>query len=295
MTEASEAALARAAALSIWSDPQEVALLGGGITNFNVTLRDRGRRYVVRVGDDIPLHGIMRFNELAAHRAAASVGLAPPVVHAEPGILVLDFIESVPLTEAAVRDDAMLARILPLLGRCHREAMAALRGPVLSFWVFHVLRDYAATLRAGGSPHAGELDALLRIAERLEAAIGPVEIVLGHNDLLPANLLDDGERLWLIDWEYAGLNSPLFDLAGLATNCGLSARQEAWLLEHYFEAPLTDALARRFAAMKCASLLRETMWSMVSELHSQLDFDYAAYTAENRARFDRALADFQSL
>ena len=113
-------------------------------------------------------------------------------------------------------------------------------------------------------------------------------LVSSHNDLIPSNILFDGERLWLIDWEYGGFNSPWFDLGGLASHNELSAAQEDWLLEAYFGAPPTVDLRRRYAAMKCASLLREAMWSMVSEIHLEVDFDYVAYTAENLARFARA-------
>ena len=120
-------------------------------------------------------------------------------------------------------------------------------------------------------------------------------MVFGHNDLLAANFLDDGERLWLIDWDYAGFNSPLFDLGGLASNNGLSEAQERWLLETYFETALTDALWHSYRAMKCASLMRETMWSMVSEIHSALDFDYAAYTRENLTRFEAAYDSFRTM
>ncbi len=295
MTTPAQDALDRACALSIWSEPGQAALLGGGITNFNVSLVDRGKRYVVRVGEDILLHQILRSNEQAVHRAAQAVGIAPAIVHAEPGILVLDYIDGTPLDEAGVRQDPMLGRILPLLKRCHVDAMARLRGPVLTFWVFHVLRDYAATLRQGNSRHVARLDDLLRTAGDLEKAVGPVQIVLGHNDLLAANFLDDGDRLWLLDWEYGGFNSPLFDLAGLASNNELSPAQEQWLLESYFETPLTDQLHHQYHAMKCASLLRETMWSMVSEIHSEIDFDYGAYTEKNLSRFNAALSDYQSM
>lgn len=295
MNDAAKAALETAASLPIWRAPTDVQLLGGGITNFNVTLTDKGRKYVVRVGQDIVLHQIMRFNELAVHRAAQSIGIAPAIRHSEPGILVIEFVDGVALDEAAIRDDAMLERILPVLKRCHTEAPAHLRGPVLAFWVFHVLRDYAATLRDAGSSHIARLDELLQIAAGLEQAVGQVDIVLGHNDLLAANFLDDGQRLWLLDWEYGGFNSPLFDLAGLASNNELSPAQETWLLENYFETPLTGEQNRKYHAMKCASLLRETMWSMVSEIHSDIDFDYADYTEQNLSRFRAALSDFQSM
>lgn len=288
-------ALARAASLSIWTAPGEPRLLEGGITNFNVAIEDQGRAYVVRLGDDIPVHGVMRFNELAISRAAHAAGIAPAVHHGEPGVLVLDFLNARPLGEAEVRDPAMLPRIVDLVRRCHREVPRYLGGPILTFWVFHVLRDYTATLRRDGSVHRGLLPGLATRAAALEAAVGPIDLVLGHNDLLPANILDDGARLWLIDWEYGGFNSPLFDLGGLATNNGLAPDQERGMLERYFETPADDALWRRYTAMKCASLLRETLWSMVSEIHSVIDFDYAGYTAENLARLDTALADFDAL
>ncbi len=167
-----------------------------------------------------------------------------------------------------------------------------LRGPALIFWVFHVIRDYAGTLRDGDSRCLPKLPDLLVRAEALEAAVGPIEVVFGHNDLLAANFIDDGKRLWLIDWDYAGYNSPLFDLANVASNNEFQPNRVEALLTAYFGRPPDGDLKRRYAAMACASLLRETMWSMVSEIHSTLDFDFVAYTEENLARFERAFAAF---
>jgi thiamine kinase-like enzyme len=161
--------------------------------------------------------------------------------------------------------------------------------------VFHVVRDYGHTLTAGKSRHLARLPSLLETAARLQEALGPVELVFGHNDLLATNFIDDGQRLWLVDWEYAGFNSPLFDLGGVASNNEFSGDLSQRLIESYFGRPLDDQLARRFAAMTTASLLRETMWSMVSEIHSKIAFDYPAYTAENLARFDAALAAFDEM
>jgi thiamine kinase-like enzyme len=161
--------------------------------------------------------------------------------------------------------------------------------------VFHVVRDYAHTLEEGGSRHAPLLPDLLSRAARLEAAVGPIYVVFGHNDLLAANFIDDGKRLWLVDWEYAGFNSPLFDLGGLASNSELNPAQAEQALSLYFGKPVDDALRRRAAAMTAASLLRETMWSMVSEIYSTVDFDYGAYTAENLRRFEAAYAAFAAM
>ena len=282
---------ARAAGLPCWRGPVTPQPLSGGITNANFLVEDAGQRFVVRIGDDIPLHGVMRFNELAASRAAFAAGLSPEVVFFAPGVLVMRFIDGHTLTPPEVRRRPMLERILPLLRRCHREMPHHLRGPVLAFWVFHVLRDYAARLAEEGTRRSADLPRLGRAAAGLEAMVGPVELVFGHNDLLAGNLIDDGRRLWLIDWDYAGFNSPLFDLGNLCSNNDVAAVDEAWLLEAYFERPVDDGLRRRYAAMKCASLLRETLWSMVSERHSTLDFDYAAYTDDYLGRFERAFAD----
>ncbi len=285
--------LARVRDLTCWSSAVEPEPLTGGITNKNFVVRDRGQRFVVRIGDDIPVHQVMRFNELAASKAAAAIGLSPAIVHHEPGAIVFAFVEGKTLAAPDVQRRPMLERIVPLLHRCHREMPERIRGPILMFWVFHVLRDYGATLRDGNSRRVSELPRLLQIASELEAIVGPIDVVFGHNDLLPANFIDDGRRLWLIDWDYAGFNSPLFDLGNLCSNNEIAAIDEDWLLEAYFDRPLTADLRRRYHAMKCASLLRETMWSMVSEIHSTLSFDYVAYTAENMARFERAYGDLK--
>ena len=287
------AAIDVARALPCWKGKVEPKPVKGGITNANFLVEDTGERFFVRVGEDIPIHGVMRFNECAASRAAAARGLSPELAHQAPGALVFRYIEAKTLAAEDVRPRAMLERILPLLRTCHREVPKHVRGPILIFWVFHVVRDYVHTLKAGNSTHLAEIPHLLRMAQDLEQAVGPVDIVFGHNDLLPSNFLDDGKRLWLIDWDYAGFNSPLFDLSNLASNNDVSEADERWLLENYFERPLSAALWRSYRAMKCASLLRETMWSMVQEIHSELDFDYPAYTALNRARFEAAYEAFR--
>lgn len=279
--------------LACWRGPVDPQPLSGGITNVNYLVEDSGERFVARIGDDIPVHQIMRFNERAASRAAHAVGISPEVVHVEPGALVLRYVDGRTLTPEDIRAPGMLERIVPLIQRCHQEIPEQLRGPVLAFWVFHVIRDYGHTLRAGNSRLLDRLPELLVRAAALEQMVGPIELVFGHNDLLAANFLDDGERLWLIDWDYAGFNSPLFDLGGLASNNELDPAAEEHMLELYFERPLDDALRSTYRAMKCASLLRESLWSLVSEIHSALDFDYVAYSEENLTRFEAAWRDLE--
>jgi thiamine kinase-like enzyme len=278
--------------LPIWRGPVAPEPISGGITNVNFKVEDAGESFVVRVGDDIPLHHVMRFNERAASQAAHRAGISPEVVHAEPGILVMRFIQGRTCTAEDIRDPARLAAIMPLLKRVHRELPRHLRGPILAFWVFHVIRDYAHTLAEGGSRYVSRLPELLDKATELELAVGPVDLVFGHNDLLPGNFIDDGSRIWLIDWDYAGFNSPLFDLSNLASNNEFDQELESWMLRAYFGRTPEPRLMASYRAMKCASLLREAMWSMVSEIHSKLNFDYAAYTLDYMDRFARAQAAY---
>ncbi len=282
----------RIAALPCWTSDVTIEPLDGGITNHNYRVRCEHASYVVRLGEDIPVHQILRFNEIAAGKAAFAAGVSPKIQYHEHGVLVMDYIDGTTLDVEHVRDQQRLSRIIDTLRTCHTTVPLHLRGASVVFWVFHVVRDYAATLRDMESPHVSLLPDLLQMADTLERAAGPFDIVFGHNDLLPANLLDTGDRIWLIDWEYAGFNTPLFDLGGLASNSEMPEPMEQWMLEQYFNKPLEDDLWYRYQAMKCASLLRETLWSMVSELHSDIDFNYQAYTAENLNRLNESLDNF---
>lgn len=285
----------RIKSLTIWQGSVEISPLDGGITNRNFLVKDRVRKAVVRIGTDIAVHHIMRFNELAASKAAHAAGVSPAVIHHGDGLLVIDYVDGRTLAAPDFADDAILDQAVALLARAHRDIPAHLRGPALIFWVFHVIRDYAATLQATSSPHSAKLRHLLAQASDLETAVGPIELVFGHNDLLPANFLHDGARMWLIDWDYAGFNSPLFDLGGLAANNALTASQENRMWDHYFNRPATPVQWRAYLAMKAAAALRETLWSMVSELHSTLPFDYATYTTTNLATYDAAYLTFKTL
>ena len=282
----------RVETLSYWQQPILSAPLEGGITNRNFRVKHGDETFFVRVGEDIPVHGVYRFNELAASRAAHAAGLSPEVVHAEPGALVLRFIEGQTLNAAEVRNPKRLLTLVDLLKTCHHEMPKHLPGTALTFWVFQVIRGYAKTLREGESRMVPVLPRFLEINSALEHTVGAIELVFGHNDLLAGNFIDDGKRLWLIDWDYAGFNSPLFDLANLTSNNEFSEKQEHTLLEEYFESRTDKDLWRRYHAMKCASLLREAMWGMVSEIHSELDFDFVKYTAENLERFEKAHTHF---
>jgi thiamine kinase-like enzyme len=278
----------RIASLPCWSNPVHIEPLSGGITNINFKVVDGEQAYAVRLGEDDPIHLISRRNEIASCKAAHAIGVSPELVYDEPGILVVRFVEGRVFGEADVRNPGNLRRIVELLQRFHHEMPMHFDQVPVMFWVFQVFRHYHNLLVQGASAHAERLPLLAQIGRELEAAVGPVEIVFGHNDLLPANFIDDGEQIWLIDFDYAGFNSPLFDLSNLASNNELDEGLEQAMLESYFGLSPNRATLRSYHAMKCASLLRETLWSMVSELHSRVDMDFADYTQKNLDRFEAA-------
>ena len=278
---------ARIAALPCWRGTPHIAPLSGGMTNHNFVVRDGGQRFVARLGEDIPAHRVVRAHEVAAARAAHAAGLSPEMIYAEEGVTVQRFIDGRTLTPADLRQPARLAPVIDLVRRCHHDVPRHLHGPAGRFDVFAILRFYAASLKDGGSAYASLLERLMACATALEACVGTDAAVFGHNDLIAANFIDDGTRLWLIDWDYAGFNVPLFDLGGLAANSDFPADLEHDMLALYF-GRIHDALPARYAAMKTAALLREAMWAMVAEMTSTISFDFAGYTRDNLQRFERA-------
>ena len=232
--------------LPIWQNKIIIEELKGGITNQNFLIIDGIKKYVARLGNDIPEHLISRSNELIASSAAAKCKISPNVVFYDEGILILDFIKSTTLTKQGIKDN--IVDIISIIKKIHNEIPKNIYGQSLIFWVFHVIRNYAKFLKDNDSLYVKSLAELLEKSTRLELISSPYEIVFGHNDLLPANFLHDGSRIWVIDWEYAGYNSPLFDLGGLATNNNFELKEEIFLLENYFEKKIDDNLLLKFCA-----------------------------------------------
>ncbi|MCX7298945.1 MAG: phosphotransferase family protein [Rhodobacterales bacterium] len=283
----------RIARLPCWSGTPDGALLSGGLSNEIWKVTDAKGPHVVRLVTDYPFHHVIRSRELMTTRAAHAAGFAPAVEHAEPGVMVTAFITSRTLTPADIGTDP--ARIARLLRDFHRQMPEQVSGPAFLFWVFHVIRDYARTLTEAQSRWTPDLPRLLALNSALEATQPPLPLVFGHNDLLPANFLDDGSRLWLIDYEYAGFSTAMFDLAGAASNAGLTADQSTDLLTTYLGQRPDPAFLRAFDAMQCASLLREGMWGMVSALYLRVaGVDYDAYAKEHIDRMDILVDRFQS-
>lgn len=277
--------------LPCWQTSITVRPLDGGISNHNFMVTMADHTFVARINGDVPAHGVLRANDAVCNRAAAAADIAPKVYFANSTALVAAFIAGPPLASQLIPSAANLPRITALLKQTHNTAFRLLDGPVAGFWPFRVCRQYARFLAAQERQSSDDLTAWMRLNDQLEETVGQIDVVLAHNDLLSGNILDDGQRLWLIDWEHAGLGSAMFDLANLASNNGFTADQEARLLELYFGQPPGPQQWRQFRAMKCASLLREAMWARVSEIQSALPFDYRAYGDRYLAQFADAIIE----
>lgn len=266
------------------------AALEGGITNRNYRLRMGGVDYVLRVtGKDTSVLGIDREAEVAATRAANEAGVAPPVADylAEHECLVTRFVEGRPVTADELRDPAVLAQVADSIRLVHA-------GPAFpsTFSCFRIVETYEREAHARGARIPPALAPARAAAARIEAVCtGPDhDPVPCHNDLLTANFIDDGTRVRIVDWEYAGMGDRFFDLGNLSVNNGFDAADDARLVAAYFGPGEDREAARRLATVRLFRVMsdfREAMWGVVQSVVSELDFDYDAYADEH---FDRLLA-----
>lgn len=271
----------RLQALDFWTGPIELEPLTGGITNHNYRVRCGDRSYVARLCVEREVLGIDRRNEVVCQRAAHACGVSPAVVHHEPGVLVSEHIDAKALIPADVRDPSRIPRLAPLLRSLH-DGWDRLTGEILYFSAFQTVRTYALTAGSLGARLPDEIEDILDDSRRLARRIGPFVPVLCHNDLLAANILDDGRRAWLVDWEYAGIGHPLFDLANLSANAAFPDSLDEALLAAYRGEPSARARdLHELRLLKAMSLLREALWSLIQTVASDIAFDYHRYAEDN--------------
>jgi thiamine kinase-like enzyme len=272
----------------------EAEVLGGGITNHNLRARFGGRDLVVRIaGKDTALLGIDRDCERKATVAAAAAGIGPEVVTflRDPECLVTAFIPGRTLGRSDLGKPDVIAEVAVVLWEVHG-------GPEIPnrFSPWDVIDLYARTAAArGGSAGPGAFGDLRECARKINAAIDPAHpehaLVPCHNDLLPANFIHDGERLRIVDWEYAGMGNRYFDLANLSVNNGLNEAGDEWLLECYWGEPCTRRRLAAVRLMRVMSDFREAMWGVVQSAISEIDFDFDGYAQEHFERVREGFAD----
>src|SRR5215208_93360 len=259
--------------------------LDGGITNRNYRVNFGGDEYVVRLpGKDTNLLGIDREAERLATKQAAALGIGPKVaaMFEEPPCLVTCFVEGRELTSAELREPALLAEVSYGLRAFHESGLEL----PTDFHVHDVVRDYAevARTRGGDLPEAFD-EAFARAGEIVAAVSDHPEHAPrpNHNDLLAANFLG-GDHIVIVDWEYAGMGDPFFDLGNFAVNNELTDADEDHLLEAYFREPATPRRNAGLKLFRFMSDFREAMWGVVQSSVSELDFDFTGYATKHFAR-----------
>ena len=266
----------------------QVEPLGGGITNHNFKVDVGGEAFVLRVGGrDTDLLGIDRSVEHGASRVAAELGIGPDVAaFLEPeGYLVTRFIAGKPIPPEEMRRPETIARAAQTLREIHD-------GPAIPgrFDSFRVVEAYCVTATAHGVKIPDAYSPAKETADAIEQTRKGERPVPCHNDLLNANFIDDGERIRIVDWEYAGMGDRFFDLANFSINHELGGKENEALLASYFgEVDEEDRAA--LVLMRFMSDFREAMWGVVQQGISALEFDFAAYAAEHFARLERTAAD----
>jgi thiamine kinase-like enzyme len=260
----------------------------GGITNLNFRVDVDGESFVVRIaGRDTELLGIDREAEYRAAEAAAAVGTGPEVVAFLPklGSLVTRFVEGGPVPEEAMREPDTLGLVVPAIRAFHE-------GPALpsTFSPFRIVETYEATAAERGVDIPEVVRVLRDRAREIEEALGGFTPLPCHNDLLNANFIRRGDRVYIVDYEYAGMGDRFFDLANLSVNHSFDDEADRALLERYFGdvAPEQEA---RLKLMRIMSDYREGMWGVIQQGLSSLDFDYVEYADRHLDRCRRSSED----
>jgi aminoglycoside phosphotransferase (APT) family kinase protein len=260
-----------------------VTPIEAGITNRNYRVDVEGGTYVVRLaGADTDLLGIDREHEVEAGRAAAAAGVGPDVVAFVPelGCVVTRFLDGSAIPEERLGEPGVIGSTVRSIRAIHGSPPIA-----ATFPVFRIVEGFRDTAAGRGVAIPPAYDDAHAVAARIEAAFSaaPMPTTTCHNDLLNANLLLDGEHVWIVDYEYAGMGDPFFDLGNFSINNGLTSDAEALLLTAYFD-EVRDVHRARLALMQIVSDFREAMWGVAQQAISTLEFDYVDYAERHFAR-----------
>ncbi|MGH3720622.1 MAG: phosphotransferase [Pseudonocardiaceae bacterium] len=268
--------------------PRTVEDLPGGLTNRNLKVSTPNGAVVVRLSAGATsLLAIDRDNEHANSRAAAAAGVGAPVLDYLPGegVLVVGFLPGRTLTDEDLADPARLGRVARACRTLHA-------GPrfVADFDMFDIQRRYLRIVQTHGFRLPPRYLEFGPAAERVERALGlrREPTVPCHNDLLAANLIDDGERVWIIDYEYSGNNDACFELGNIWSEAGLSLDHLAELVGQYYGRTLRNRIARA-RLWGLMSQYGWTLWASIQHSAATLDFDFWSWGME---KYDRAVAEF---
>jgi thiamine kinase-like enzyme len=274
----------------------KIERLGGALTNACYKVTIGGAAYVLRLAREGTSDYIDRSAEEHNARVAAAAGVNAEVVHfdARDGTMVTRFVEGVPMNagEGFDRDPGAPVRAARALKRVHSL------GRVFRsrFDVFVEIEDYLGLLREGRTPLPEGYHEAGRRAKAVRRALeaSPAPLVPCHNDPWPGNLLDADGRVYLIDWEYSGMNDPVWDLADLSIEAGFDAEQDRAMVEAYRGGPAPAALYSRLEVYKAMSDLHWAVWGFVQHAKGNPAEDFWSYGLERlgRSRARMGGADF---
>jgi len=259
-----------------------------GITNANVKVEVEDEAFVVRLpGLDTDLLGIDRDAELEATRTAAAAGVGPDVIDFVEGCLVTRFVAGEPIPEEDLQREDVLEKVVRSIQAIHHSP------PIPStFPVFRIVERYRAMAADRGVAIPEAYSRAHALSARIETAfaVSPTGMTTCHNDLLNANFLMDGDHVWIVDYEYAGMGDPFFDLGNLSINNGFSEDAQEILLRLYL-GDVRDTHRARLGLMRIMSDFREAMWGVLQQALSTLDFDYVAYAHKHFERLEATASD----
>lgn len=269
--------------------PRRLEELPGGLTNRNVKVVTPTASYVARCDlGTAPLLGIDRENEYHNSLAAALAGVGAPVVGFRPdlGILLVGFLEGKTLTDSDLQAADVLARVAEACRKLHRGPRFRDR-----FDMFELQRGYRRVVEQRGFRVPADYDDFAgQFADigRVLRATGRTTVPC-NNDLLAANFIDDGDRVWVIDYEYSGNNDPCFELGNIWSECGLSLDQLDDLVTRYFQRPLRHKTARA-QLQGIAAKYGWTLWGCIQNATSAMDVDFWDWAMQ---RYESAVAEFR--
>jgi len=269
--------------------PRQLEELAGGLTNRNVKVTTPDGVYVARCADTSGnFLGIDRDAELYNTRAAERAGVGAPVIDYRPdlGILLLGYLKGKTLCNDDFQRPEVVAKVAAGCRNLHAGPRFCGR-----FDMFERQPSYLKTAADNGFkiPHdyLEYADRFGEIQHALEAT--DQTTVPCNNDLLAGNFIEDGDKVWLIDYEYSGNNDPCFELGNIWSECGLSAEQLEELVTRYYGRPLRHKVARAHLQGIVAKY-GWTLWGCIQSGSSALEFDFWGWAME---RYEAALAEFK--
>jgi thiamine kinase-like enzyme len=268
----------------------------GGTTNLVFRVDDGAARYVLRIPGQGTEEYINRAHEAQAARETARVGVSPAVLHfdAATGVMVTRLVDdAVTMTIAQFRQrTGAPARAGAVLRRLHRSnAHFSFR-----FELFAMIDDYLKVLAGKDVTLPAGYHDVVREALVVRAALAAhaLPLVACHCDPLCENFLDTGERMWLVDWEYSGMNDPMWDLGDVAVEAGFDAAQEEQMMREYFGGEARPADRGRVVIYKAMCDLLWTLWGLIqlANRNPAEDFQAYAFTRFGRCKQLMATTDF---